>query len=130
MQGDEGDAAMAQLTPAIRRAIGHEPAAYRLAVFGILHGSDSQMVGALVRCARAQGLGACTSSKACVWTGRVMPGVVSSVRTVSASGRAVVPDGRHVRQIVFHMHAVIGSMLCTARSPQCQALCMWQRAAS
>jgi hypothetical protein len=49
MQGDDGDAATSQLTPAIRSAIGHEPAAYRLAVFGILHGSDSQMVGALVR---------------------------------------------------------------------------------
>jgi hypothetical protein len=48
-QGDDGDAATSQLTPAIRSAIGHEPAAYRLAVFGILHGSDSQMVGALVR---------------------------------------------------------------------------------
>jgi len=50
MLQNEGDAAMATLTPAIRRAIGHEPAAYRLAVFGILHGSDGQMVGALVRC--------------------------------------------------------------------------------
>ena len=50
-QGDEGDAAMACLTPAVRRAIGHEPAAYRLAVFGILHGSDGMLVGALVRCA-------------------------------------------------------------------------------
>ena len=49
-QRDDGDAATSQLTPAIRSAIGHEPAAYRLAVFGILHGSDSQMVGALVRC--------------------------------------------------------------------------------
>lgn len=48
---NEGDA-MATLTPAIRRAIGHEPAAYRLAVFGILHGSDGQLVGALVRCGR------------------------------------------------------------------------------
>jgi hypothetical protein len=52
LQGDDGDAATSQLTPAIRSAIGHEPAAYRLAVFGILHGSDSQMVGALVRCNR------------------------------------------------------------------------------
>ncbi len=50
-QGDDGDAAMAVLTPGIRRAIAHEPAAYRLAVFGILHGSDAPMVGALVRCA-------------------------------------------------------------------------------
>ena len=31
------------------RVIGHPPAAYRLAIFGVLHGSDGQMVGAIVR---------------------------------------------------------------------------------
>lgn len=37
------DAASAALTPAIRRIIGHEAATYRLAIFGILHGSDGQV---------------------------------------------------------------------------------------
>lgn len=43
VMSQSGDAASAVLTPAIQRAIGHEAAAYRLAIFGILHGSDAQV---------------------------------------------------------------------------------------
>ena len=44
-----GDAAEKALTPHILKVIAHAPSAYRLSIFGVLHGSDGPMVGAVVR---------------------------------------------------------------------------------
>ena len=112
LQGDDGDAATSQLTPAIRSAIGHEPAAYRLAVFGILHGSDSQMVGALVRWDRLsvneckyRSVTACRASQRGIATGRT--GLLNCSMCSPPGGRPTsnawqqhveIPAGVHGRQ--------------------------------